>query len=193
MKKLLSFIENIDLPQDHSEAIDVIPYKDCTIYIYPDECPDDPRTWDNLGTMACIHHRYNLGDKHTMTVEEIIELMKQPDVISLPLYLYEHSGITMNTTGFECPWDSGQVGFIYVFVHNAKCPRVKNERIAIYKERIKKILEDEVKIYDQYLTGEVYGFEILNVVGASIDSCWGFFGDPEKGLIPECKAIIDNL
>ena len=26
-----------------------------------------------------------------------------------PLYLYDHGGITMNTTGFSCSWDSGQV------------------------------------------------------------------------------------
>jgi len=32
--------------------------------------------------------------------------------IILPLYLYDHSGITMNTTGFSCGWDSGQVGYI---------------------------------------------------------------------------------
>ena len=28
-------------------------------------------------------------------------------------FIYDHSGITMNTTGFSCPWDSGQVGWIY--------------------------------------------------------------------------------
>lgn len=32
---------------------------------------------------------------------------------ALPLYLYDHSGITMSTTTFSCPWDSGRVGMIF--------------------------------------------------------------------------------
>ena len=36
------------------------------------------------------------------------------DNVVLPVYMYDHSGITINTTGFSCPWDSGMVGIIYV-------------------------------------------------------------------------------
>jgi len=36
------------------------------------------------------------------------------DVYIQSLYLYDHSGITMSTSPFSCPWDSGQVGFAYV-------------------------------------------------------------------------------
>jgi len=31
-----------------------------------------------------------------------------------PLYLLDHSGLAMQTTSFHDPWDSGQVGWIYV-------------------------------------------------------------------------------
>ena len=48
----------------------------------------------------------------TLSVKELVEIVKEENVI-LPLYLYDHSGITMNTTGFSCGWDSGVVGFIY--------------------------------------------------------------------------------
>ncbi len=33
--------------------------------------------------------------------------------VILPLYLYDHGGITMSTGPFSCRWDSGQVGWIY--------------------------------------------------------------------------------
>jgi len=34
--------------------------------------------------------------------------------VILPLYLYDHGGITMSTNPFSCPWDDGgQVGWIY--------------------------------------------------------------------------------
>jgi len=103
-----------------------------------EEYPRNPREWDNLGTMICWHSRYSLGDEHNyktpqdfyfamaeeimgdtrkveeMTEEEIKDFVLESDeLVILPLYLYDHSGITMNTTGFSCPWDSGQVGWIY--------------------------------------------------------------------------------
>ena len=89
------------------DAIHTESYNGMTIKIYADELAESPREWDNLGKMCCFHKRYNLGDKHTMTVDEVQELVQREDVIALPLYLYDHSGITMNTTGFSCPWDSG--------------------------------------------------------------------------------------
>ena len=45
-----------------------------------------------------------------LTTGELFSLVEQMDgMVILPLYLYDHSGITMNTCGFSCPWDSGQV------------------------------------------------------------------------------------
>lgn len=40
-------------------------------------------------------------------------LSRHPDVLLMPLYLYDHSGITISTSEFCDPWDSGQIGFIY--------------------------------------------------------------------------------
>lgn len=39
--------------------------------------------------------------------------------IMLPLYLLDHSGLAMKTTSFHDPWDSGQVGWIYVSKEDA--------------------------------------------------------------------------
>jgi phage/plasmid-like protein (TIGR03299 family) len=35
-----------------------------TLEIINDNCPESPRSWDNLCTMVCWHRRYDLGDKH---------------------------------------------------------------------------------------------------------------------------------
>ena len=71
--------------------------------------------------MIAFHRRYDLGDKHSIKHEDYdgwdemeTALEKKFDAVILPLYLYDHSGITMNTTGFSCGWDSGQVGFICI-------------------------------------------------------------------------------
>jgi hypothetical protein len=150
-----------------------------------DEDPSDPRGDDNLGTMVCFHSGYNLGDKHEYRQQDFCgwnelenEIIKNENVgVILPLYLYDHSGITMNTTGFHCPWDSGQVGFIYI---SKEKMRYEYSKKRISKQLIKRIagyLRSEVETYDQYLTGDVYGYRITNTeTDEEMDSCWGFFG-----------------
>lgn len=39
-------------------------YRGYSINWHYDECPDDPRSWDNPDHMICWHRRYNMGDKH---------------------------------------------------------------------------------------------------------------------------------
>ena len=123
---------------------------------------DDPRQYDNLGKMVCFHRRYSLGDKHNYESQDYngweemkSHIVKKEDVlVILPLYLYDHSGITMNTTGFSCPWDSGQVGWIYATKKDVKewygLKRINKPNI----DKVKEILLGEVKAYDRYLTGE---------------------------------------
>lgn len=170
------------------ETVHTEEYKGYTINIIPDEGADNPRDWDNQGTMVCFHRNYTLGDKHELSVEEAKELVSRKNVISLPLYLYDHSGITMNTTGFHCPWDSGQVGFIYVTKEDV---RKEYSVKKISKKLLNMVIQNlisEVKVYDAYLTGDVYGYEIEHD-GEYVDSCWGYFG--EEDAIAEAKVAVD--
>jgi hypothetical protein len=43
------------------------------------------------------------------------------------------------------------------------------------KEWAEKYIEATVKGYDQYLTGDVYGY-VIKDKDEQIDSCWGFYG-----------------
>jgi hypothetical protein len=153
--------------------------------ILQDESPESPREWGNLGTMVCFHRRYNLGDKHNFSVEEAEEMMKGKDIcVSLPLYLYDHGGITMSTGSFSCKWDSGQVGWIFVTKEQVRkeynVKKISKDLI----EKVTRVLEGEVETYDQYLTGDVYGYRISQIDVCDkgcehkdeIDSCWGYYG-----------------
>lgn len=117
------------------------------------------------------------------------------EVCILPLYLYDHSGITISTAEFSCPWDSGQVGFIYAEKDNLTKQFGDNLNLA----EVKNILIAEVKEYDSYLQGECYGFELYKNEELH-DSCWGFIGTPkelqtsiEEQLPKECKGIMNHL
>jgi len=123
--------------------------------------------------------------------------------VMLPLYLYEHGGITISTRPFSCPWDSGQVGWIYV--SKERC--VSEWGTKDWATKGKSYLEGEVKTYDDFLVGNVFGFVIhtLDEDGESngdhIDSCWGFYPEnPDTFLtgpddydycLKKARSIVD--
>lgn len=166
------------------------PEKQFTIKIYRDsDSNDDPRNWDNFGTMFCKHRKYCLGDSDAYDIREEDDkgYLHYPEgYLVLPLYLYDLGGFTMRTTPFSCGWDSGRVGYIYT-----SYDKIREEFGEITPElltRVEGYLKDEVKTYDQYLKGEVYWFEkIDNFTGECVDSCGRFFGHDfeENGLFDQ--------
>lgn len=119
-------------------------------------------------------------------------------VIMLPLYLMDHSGLSMNTGGFSCPWDSGQVGYIY-----AKKADIRKEYgwkliTAKRQKQIESYLKGEVEVYDQHLRGDVWGFVIEEFVPdegwQETDSCWGFYGsDPFENGMSDHINVDDHV
>jgi hypothetical protein len=169
--------------------------------IEQDTNPMNPRTdWDNLGTMVCFHKRYELGDKTDYRTEdydswdELKEgiITNEGEVVILPLYLYDHSGITISTSPFDCRWDSGQVGFIFVSKH-----KIKKE--GIDETKVEEYLKGEIETYDKYLTGEVYCYEVYEIETCDkghehktlVESCGGYFGEEE--CESEGKSVLQHL
>lgn len=195
-----------------------------TVLIERDEAPMNPCVeYDLLGTMACVHSRYDLGTEqfssfndlflsllenvkgvesvqalwydmedrifgnHLPTNEtqrqfqkEMIERLSQ-DYVLMPLYLYDHSGLSISTESFHDPWDSGQVGFIYISNEDAlqKFTLRQSERPMMndeFREKMKDLLQNEVTLYNHYLQGDSYGYTLFKN-GEETNSCWGFLGD----------------
>lgn len=153
---------------------------DYRVKVEQDQDPMNPREeYDNASTMVCWHRRYNLGDKganpHALEPDEFITYLARQCVSKnypesllahnaqkivekhfaiLPLYLYDHSGITMSYVPFSCPWDTGQVG--YIFMHE----NVIHKKFSGDKEKALACLRSEVEDYDNFLTGNVYGYTL---------------------------------
>jgi hypothetical protein len=164
---------------------------DLTVKIEQDENPGSPREdWDNLGTMVCFHRRYNLGDKHEYHASDFSgwgdareRFVKQGAAIILPLYLYDHSGLRMKVGSFQgllpgghAEFDSGQVGFIYVTKEKLREEYSTKRITKKILEKAEKVLRSEVETYDQFLSGDVWGYTIEDQEGEHVDSCWGFYG-----------------
>ena len=52
-----------------AEPVGTIIVGDLTARIELDPEPPNPREWDNLGTMVCLHQRHSLGDPHHYRAE----------------------------------------------------------------------------------------------------------------------------
>lgn len=161
---------------------------DYLVRTYYDNYPDNPRSWDNLGTMVCFHKRFDLGDTTDYRsvhygawgdlrndIEE-----KEGEVTILPLFLYEHGGITIRTSPFGCQFDSGQVGFIYV-------SKDKIEKEGIDESKVIEYLENEVETYDKFLRGECFGYKVFKIKTCSlghkheeeVESCFGYYDEDD--------------
>lgn len=170
---------------------DVI-YKGHTIKIEQDENTESPREWDNLGTMVCFHRNYELGDKTNYTPEDFenIAEVKKKFAIVLPLYLYDHSGLRMKVGSFagllpqgHAEFDTMQVGFIVVTADKLRKEYAVKRITKSILAKAEKILRSEVATYDQFLSGDVWGFVTDN------DSVWGFYG--VEDAITGGKEAID--
>jgi len=200
------------------DAIESFKKDDTILSIYPDSFPQNPRTeWENWGTMLCKHSRYDLGDEQLQNElehyyyknegEENEEEFKyecwedyiygelEAEIV-LPLYLYDHSGITMNTVGFGSRWDSGLVGYIYVTKED-----IQKVGIDVPHDKLVKYLIEEVAVYDMFLRGEVYYYTLEkqstcalcgHVENEPVDGCGGFYGyDFDKNGLYESAGIND--
>lgn len=110
-----------------------------------------------------------------------LQKIANDNLVVLPLYLHDHSGLSMSTADFGDPWDSGQVGIIWTTIDRVKKARLGKHTKAEWIRLAKQDMTAEVKMYDRYLQGEVYGYieERKNEDGQweEVDSCWGFYTD----------------
>ncbi|MGQ9571470.1 MAG: hypothetical protein ACUVUQ_11665 [Thermodesulfovibrionales bacterium] len=188
-------------------------YKGYIIKIYQDDLAEDPREWDNIAKFYCWHREYTLGDDHKFSIDEFKTLLNQHerDWYTFTLYMYEHGTIEFSLSNteypFNCPWDSRQVGWVIVETEDIKknFPDLSEEH---YPSKALEIADTEVKIYNDYWAGNVYGYVIereikdaicpgcgQKIENELIDSCFGYYGDPssEGGALIAAKEVIDKL
>lgn len=81
---------------------------------------------------------------------------------------YIHSGVALSLSNgypFNDQWDGGQIGFVFA----------EKESWAT-EDEARKAAETYVETWNQYLSGDVWGFVIEDADGNDVDSCWGLYG-----------------
>lgn len=152
--------------------------------IKQDSNPDSPREWDNLGSFYTTKNNGYI--RREITIEDFdfgsdadsdTERLSKLGYIAIPVSVYDHSGWTV-FTGVANDWDSGCIGFYVVSKKKIReyfeCKRISKKLL----ERVKNVLENEVKTFDHYIQGDVWGFE-LTKDGEYLDSCCGFYEEDD--------------
>lgn len=161
-----------------------------------DPDPDDPRSWDNLGTMICWHRRYQLGDWHDYVDPKAFRAeIHDGNAVILPVFLFDHSGLTLSTSceifrAFDAVgWDWGQLGYIFAFKADiCQAYRVKRLTPALIAQ-VQEVLRDEVAVYNKFVQGDVYSYLLTDRrTGDVVDACTGFFGDN-----PHTNGMAEHL
>ena len=173
---------------------------------------ENPREWDNLGTFVSFGNScygadetygrhpeqflIGLVDQYVDGFEDrlsykdeipslvaLLEMVEKYYVI-LPVFKYEHSGVAYNTSGFDCRWDSGQMGFIYVAKEQLREEYDWNRITSKRREKVEAWLSAEINVFSQWADGNVYGFTLyyhdIEKEYHSVEaqySCGGFYHD----------------
>lgn len=156
-----------------------------------DEHTDAPVDKDGYVTEHWDDFVYDLENDDPEATEKALAMLGEV-LIALPLFLYDHGGLAMSTSQnypFNCPWDAGQVGFIYVTKDDIRKEYSKQRISKKTMARALKVLRQEVSTYNQYLQGDVWWYNIEYPNGGTFDSCGGFFG--YDYCLSEAKSQID--
>jgi hypothetical protein len=140
------------------------------------------------------NQRYNNNEMtQKQYLETLLKLLEKNNVF-LPLYLYDHSGLSISATltyPFTDPWDAGQVGWI-IASRDKILEFMRIKRLtAKARARISQVLMSEVETYNKYLQGDIYGYIIKDNNDKVIDSLWSI--EDEEVAMTEAKSAIDYI
>ncbi len=120
----------------------------------------------------------------------LLELLKE-DHVFLPLYLLDHSGLSMSTGSYNDKWDSGQVGWIYA--DKDTVVREYGEWSKESREKVAAKMKNEVRAYDAYLRGEVYLYDYFDELTGEREPGGFYIGDLEDAKKEAEAALPEEM
>lgn len=134
--------------------LETLNIKGFDVNILADRDAENPLAWGSA-TLVTAHRRYTFGGDRlpfdANSIEEAFDWhldskgLTRRDVIWLPVYLYDHSGLALSDTPFGDRWDSGQLGYIYesrsAIRAEYRVQRISAKREQSVLERLRHILQ----------------------------------------------------
>ena len=196
----------------YNEIIEQFTHAGLTIHIHQDEDAGNPRKEFDEASHLILFERYGRpdrnGDDHNFSpgesfddlVKEIEEYESQP-IVWLPVRKYDHTQVAYSTESgypFNDPWDAGIVGLVYMtkkeclYEYGKKDAKLLTKQI---RKKAEELMSGEVELFSDWANGDVFGYEVLDADGETLDSCWGYYGryggDGWDHLISEAKTSAE--
>lgn len=173
----------VDLSMDDDGTLTIVTY---------DEWSDSPRDWDNVSLFTGID-KYLPDEAGLARTENFMADVTDKygdNVVLIPIYVYDHSGVSFSTGDPIRPgehvrsgrehgdrWDTSMAGFALVTEDNVRTNyyQANEEEWMQAIERSK----SEVETYGQWCNGDVYNARRIDPNGEVFYSCGGFYSIEE--------------
>lgn len=155
------------------DEIESIKHKDKEIKIHYDECyfPD---------YLEIDVYAPNVGWNYPLTSDR-----KGGDHYEFPLYMHKHSAISLSINEFECRWDSGRIGYVYI------------PKEGYSEKEAREVASQDLDVLSSYLNGHIYYYNVVSwceccgMSGEILASIGGFYDI--EAAVDDAKQHIDNM
>ena len=170
--------------------------------LFYDEYSDSPRSSqsefsENIATILTWEDDYDSPDENDDTFEgfaekhgvdiskpwnldSVMEAMRKEGYYVVPVYALHHGVSHYSIYDFHDRWDSCVVGVAF-------CKKQKG--LPDNDDYFRKVIDREVKEYDAWLNGEIYGITLLSPKEETLDESWGYM-EPEEGRAEMLKDML---
>lgn len=168
--------------------------------LFYDEYSESPRLDDNVATILTWERDYSSPDENNDTFEEfaekhgvdvskewdldsVMDAMREEGYYVVPVYALHHGVAHYSINDFNDPWDSGVVGVAF-------CK--KQEGLPDNDDYLRKIIDREVKTYDAWVNGKIYGIVRLGQDETVLDESAGYMM-PYENRIEVLKDMLSSV
>lgn len=158
-----------------TEAIDTETVGAFRVEVHYDQDCESPRDWDNVGTI------YGDGDfaDRECRIDEAWRVARHElgPIVGFPI---RQSSDRCALQVCQCGWDDADGVYVVSLEHVIEegWPGSIAERLASARD----CLRAELDTLSQWGSGDCYGYVVVGPDGETVDSCWGFIGEPEYAL-----------
>ena len=174
-------------------AIHTEEYKGFNIEIHQDVDSMPPDEWGDTGLFLVSGHPQIYIQHDLIKVDPRRHSFEGKQKVKLPtnrrvyhvfkLYGYSHSGEGLSLSNdhypFNCPWDGFYTGTVYASSKEFKT-----------REKAREVAQSLIEEWNDYLSGNVWGFQVFDNEDECVDSCWGYNG---VYALSEAKKRVDSL
>lgn len=166
-----------------------------------DDSTDSPRNDTNVATILTWERDYDSPDENNNTFEEfaekhgvdvskkwdldsVMDAMREEGYYVVPVYALHHSVSHYSTHDFHDPWDSGVAGIAF-------CKKQKG--LPDDDDYLRTIIDQEIKEYDAWVNGEIYGVVRLDKTADIVDETTGWLIPGDSNRTETFKEMLSTI